>query len=491
MDRLVSAPRSRRAFFLPGAALLLLLTPALAGQEASPPPAPPPALPALPAGIEPVSGELGDRVHGLLEKAETLRGLKALRPISAGTVDEAGLRAQMASSLRRQTDPARVRALELGLKAFGLIPESMSLARFLVELMTEEVAGYYDTDGKFLVLVRRPPAAAAKDEKSEEEMVLVHELVHALQDQHFDLHRFETVDPASDESTALEALVEGDATAAMLQGEMEIDPAFLPGIAVKLGKMMEDPSLSRKMGELPGGKVLDAAPAFLRESLLFSYLQGFLFVFAARNAGGQVLLDHAFATDPPRSTEQILHPEKWHGDRDDPVEIRLPDLAAEVPGLAAWAAGAERAEGEMGELGVRLLLRERLGDRERADRAAAGWSGDRYLVLAQGGDRRLVWLLDWDTEGDAAEFQREADRLGWGWRAERIAPNRVAVLRGRWERKDRAEVLARLARVVAGQPANRRIDLAAIGARPASADQAVPEDQDGAEGAPPPVSPRP
>ena len=251
--------------------------------------------------------------------------------------------------------------------------------------------------------------------------------------------------------------MEGDATLVMLFDAAGVNLSLPPGVDQILEKALENPAFYDS-ADLPGGEAMREAPPFLRDSLLFGYLKGFLFAFKVRQAGGQALLDYAFATDPPRSTEQILHPEKWHGDRDDPIDLKLPDLGAGLPRLA------ERSGGEMGELGVYLLLREKLGDAGRAGRAAAGWGGDRFEVYARGGERRLVWLLDWDTERDAHEFIAAARGLGRGWRIERLATRRVAVLRGDWPRQERSALRERLAAVAAQAPRNARIDLAAIGA---------------------------
>lgn len=451
---------------------------ASAGPES--PPAPAAKREGLPPGVVPLEGGAAESFHGLIEKAETVRGLKALRPVPAGTVDEAALRVQMTEAMDEDLPPAKRKAMELGLKAFGLIPESMSLERYLPSLLTSQVAGYYDPERKYLALVRRPEAKGGAAKRpggegfDEDDMVVLHEVVHSLQDQHFDLLRLSrSADPADDESTAHSALVEGDATLAMVLGAPGFELSKLGQVGSMLEKTLEDPAFLES-ADLPGGAAMKEAPPFLRDSLLFGYLKGFHFALRVRLAGGQALLDYAFSTDPPSSSEQILHPEKWHGDRDDPVDLKLPDLSASLPRLT------ERSGGEMGEVGVRLLLREKgRGGSETADRAAAGWGGDRFEVYALGAERRLVWLLDWDTAPDADEFVAAARGLGRTWRVERLAPRRVAVLRGDWGGEEREALRRRLAAVEARAPRNARIDLAAIGAAPGKAE--------GAGSAPPPA----
>ena len=416
----------------------------------------------LPAGVKPLPRKAAAHLEELLRAAETYRGLAARRPVPAGTVDSRRLREKVAGSIAEDYTAEELRSLETSLKAFGLIPESLDLKRYLPELLSSQVAGFYDPERKYLALVRPEkgmPAGAA-------DTVLVHELTHALQDQSFDLRRLESHDPLSDAGTALTALVEGDATLVMLDQQMGLRAESSPEAAAALERMMGDPEkLIAASPDFPGARELAAAPAWLRETLLFSYFQGSVFCVSARRRGGQTLLDYAYTTDPPRSTEQILHPDKWHGRRDDPVVLQLPDLAGELPGYR------KTAEGVMGELSLRIFLREGLpeGLRDRAEAAAAGWGGDRFAVYQKDGEKdggRLVaWVTDWDTEADAAELRSALAGLE-GWRAEAAGPRRVIALRGslapeRWE-----AVRARLAAAEAVRPTNKDIDLQAIGAGP-------------------------
>jgi hypothetical protein len=422
------------------------------------------APPHLPPGVAPLPAASAKHVAEILETAEKYRGLKAIRPIPAGSMSPRKLRAQLRETLPKDLPPAELKALEASLKAFGLIPEGMDLGRYLPELLSSQVAGFYDTDRKFLALVDPTRGASRREERqADEDMVLVHELTHALQDQHFDLHRFEERDPLSDGGAAKKALVEGDATLAMIDAGLHGSFETMPGMDTAMAAMMQDPDkMLADSPDFPGAREMRAAPAWIRDNLAFSYFQGFAFCVSARRRGGQPLLDYAFTTDPPRSTEQILHPEKWHTRRDDPVVLRFPDLAAELRGYR------KAAEGEMGELGLRILLRQALRSREQADAAAAGWGGDRFAVYEKDGGRLVVWIAEWDAEADAGEF-RDALKALPGWRAEPAGPTRVLAVRGSLTDEVWEKVRARLAAVTAERPANKEIDLKAIGAKPSEA----------------------
>lgn len=422
--------------------------------------------PSLPPGVAPLPEALESRVEALLDQAEKYRGLEAKEAVPSGTVDDPALRKKMVESFQKDMPPERLRPIEVALKAFGLVPESLDLVKFFPELLTSQVAGFYDPERHYLALVERDgeivpstdlPADAAR---KAEEAVLVHELTHAIQDQHFHLESFATGQPLDDPDVAKVALIEGDATLVMMDFFAETSLASLPGIEESMGSFMSDP---RKLLEaspgapsVPGMAELASAPAWFQDTLLFSYFEGFQFSLSTRRKGGQALLDHAFTKDPPRSSEQILHPEKWHTKRDDPVVLPWPDLSRVLPG---WN---KATEAQLGELTIRTLFRGALKKDERAAQAAAGWGGDRFGVYEKGGERLLAWVTEWDTETDAREFQSAARDLGRGWAVQR-AGRRVVVIRGTLKKSERTALEAALAAVPAERPANRAIDLAALG----------------------------
>lgn len=454
--------------------------------------------PAAPAGaprLRPLPAELERRMPELVRAAESYRGLKLERRVPWGRVSEPELRREVIAEFREDLPPRRLAEVELGLKAFGLIPEAMDLGSYVPELLTSQIAGFYDPHRKSLAVVDRPGGLLGREAGAQlgaemahkmEDGLLVHELTHAIQDQHFDLDRLSDPDPLSDSGVARLALVEGDATLVMMDDLMRAPLEDVPEARSLVAELTaggdEDAPVAGK--GLPGQKEMATAPAWFRDQLLFSYSRGAAFCLEVRRRGGQKLLDYAFAVDPPRSSEQILHPEKWFGRRDDPVVIAWPDLGRELPGYA------KAAEGQLGEEGIAVLLRPTVADGAQAAAAAAGWGGDRFAVYQQAGRRLLAWIADWDTEEAAARFQAAASRLGAGWTLVRAAPRRVTVLRGDLAVSERGAVLARLAAARAEPPANHAIDLARLGVRPEPADPgATPPPGARPPGAPGPPGP--
>ena len=268
-------------------------------------------------------------------------------------------------------------------KILGLIPQNADLRQLLLDLYSEQIAGYYDSETEELYLVI---------ETSEEELgpldeiTLAHEFTHAIQQQHFDIQAMlEAVEDNSDASSALVALVEGDASAAQFR------------------YMFTSFTREQQMEALVGSgdvdtSALDSTPYILQQSLAFPYVQGLAFVSALFSAPSDWDAINEAYSDPPASTEQVLHPEKYI-ERDAPVPVFLPEIAA------ALGEGWENVYSDvMGEFLLKTYLETRTTTITAAD-AAAGWGGDRFALLrGPGGENALVALLVWDTRKDAREF---------------------------------------------------------------------------------------
>jgi hypothetical protein len=338
------------------------------------------------------------RIDAVAREVARVRGLPLKRPIPNEVVDRDELRARLVKMAAEEKTAAESAAEAFALERWGMIPPGLDYESMIVDLLTEQIAGYYDPDTKKLTISR-----SAGDDPGWAEMVLAHELDHGLQDQAFDLHRFEDLpDSEGDASVARRALVEGDGIALMIEvmvtrNRAKVDWAN-PEIATAIAKGMSAPG--------PGNDHIDKAPLAIREAMLFPYRAGFGFVAALRRRQPWAAVDAAFAR-PPRSTEQILHPELYFAD-DAPVPI-----AASVPRALPGFAIAHSTV--WGELGFGLWLRSHGADELAADEAAAGWGGDRVIVLARPGNRRPgkavgVARTEWDSEADAIEAAEAAGK---------------------------------------------------------------------------------
>jgi hypothetical protein len=292
--------------------------------------------------------------------------------------------------LAESSTSAQMRDSTALLRFLGLVPADFQLERETISLLTEQIAGFYDPKTKIFYLADWIPEA-------EQRTVMAHELTHALADQHFDLRRLEKwPDGDGDAELAARALVEGDATAMMI--EYELAERGLPHDLGQFPVSLVDLMREGAGADDPDHPVFSHAPAVMRESLQFPYVYGAGFVQALLKAGKWSSVSAAYKTFPA-STEQVLHPEKYLAN-EAPVKIALPDLSS------ALGAGWRRADADVnGEFGYALILKGELPDAEAAS-AAAGWGGDRYgFYLDASGERAtLVHVSAWDSETEANEF---------------------------------------------------------------------------------------
>jgi hypothetical protein len=281
-------------------------------------------------------------------------------------------------NLDTDTTPAEMHATEVLLKAFGLAPARFAYRSFLIKLLTEQVAGYYDPKAQQFYL-------ADWIEIDGQKPVMAHELTHALQDQHFNLKRFDKWPKGdSDAELAAHALIEGDATLAMT-----LYLAKHPMIALAFIRTSQETSSVQ----------FQQAPRALQLSLLFPYTQGSQWAEKVYRRGGWELVSQAF-TKLPQSTEQILHAEKYFS-YEPPVKLALPNLK---PALGPrW----KKIDTDVnGEWGYYLVLDEYLKSSSESRDAAAGWGGDRFAIYEgpRPADVFLAQITAWDTPADAKEF---------------------------------------------------------------------------------------
>lgn len=341
--------------------------------------------------------ELVELAESLLPDLVRRSGLELLGPVRLERRSRAELVRYLEAKLDEELPAEEARATVEAYALLGLVPAGLDLRELLLALYTEQVAGFYEPDSTALFVMDDQPRAAL-------EGLLVHELVHAIQDQNADLASITDRDLGNDRAVAALAAIEGHATLVMLEHLTEqltgapVDLAELPDFAAQMR-----PAIEAMRGQFPA---LSRAPRVVRESILFPYLEGTGFVQSLWTQDGRVA---PFGERLPHSTEQVL-------ERDGaapPLEIRIVVTGART-----------LHEDVLGRLEVGLLLDEH-GGAEGAGLAAA-WDGDRYaLVERPDGGRGLLWYAVWEDEpsrdGVADVLGRALSRFGEQAAVERTA----------------------------------------------------------------------
>lgn len=316
----------------------------------------------------------------VLKETSEIRELPILREVKSGSQSRAEIERMLVKNLDSQTTPAEMHATEVSLRKLGLVPAGFQFRSFIIKLLTEQVAAYYDPRAQQFYL-------ADWIELEGQKPVMAHELTHALQDQHFNLKRFEKWPKGdSDAELAAHALIEGDASLTMLQYL-----AKNPLVALAFVRSMS--------GSTNSSEQLEKAPRVLRESLLFPYERGLEWATKLYRSGGWKNVSEAF-NKLPLSSEQILHPEKYLS-YEIPLKVSLPEVRSILG--SDW----KKLDYDVnGEWSYYLILDEFLKVPAESKRASAGWAGDRYAVY-QGQDPSQVFMAQlsaWDTAEDARQF---------------------------------------------------------------------------------------
>ena len=312
-----------------------------------------------------------------------LRGLQQTRQVDREFLTQVQLRQRVIDDFLADftQEEAFVDAHVLAL--LGLLDRDFDLWNFYADLFTEQVAGFYDDDDEEMAVI------CGADFGGPERITFAHEYTHALQDQTYDLEdglgfNDDLCEADSERCAAIQALIEGDATL--------LEEQWLRTYATE-----EDWADLMEFLTSFESPVFDSAPQFLREDLLFSYMAGLDFVKTLYLDGGWAAVDAAYL-NPPLSTEQILHPERYPADV--PVWLQVPDL-----GAALGDEWREIARGVVGEWDIQAVLNEFLPKSVAVD-AAEGWAGDYYLVFYNEDQDidALVLVTQWDTMPDVHEF---------------------------------------------------------------------------------------
>lgn len=344
-----------------------------------------------------------DSLRQLGQQSAQLRGL-SYQPVASQRVSQKECVDYLLRLLDEEMTPAQTLKREVFLKLLGLMPESASMKKTYAELYTDQVRGLYDPKRKRYLVVSGAKASAdpmaAGLGLNMESLLTVHELGHAIQDQHFQLGALtQRVAADFDQELAASCLIEGDASALMMvyalksMGMEGMDMGAMGGLDQEQLMLGSSPALAK-------------APRFFREVVAFPYNQGLIFVSTLKGRGNWAAVNRAFQS-LPESTEQILHPEKYQ--RDHPQKVTLPTSVSRSPSLGQDTAG---------EFTIRCWAREQ----GAGDEIAAGWGGDRYESFQ---DSSAIWVTTWDRDQDAREFEKMASQALSSRRAPSGRSNRV------------------------------------------------------------------
>lgn len=331
------------------------------------------------SGVQGVSDEIKAQIEELMLDAQEVRGLPFLTTPTITALSDEEFEARIRTLL--DEDSEDLPADESLYKMLGLLADEADLSTILDDLYGEQAYGYYDGEAEEVVV-------RARDDRltQVQRSTLLHEFVHALTDQHFSQSENwrELIDAEKlDQARAYQAMFEGDASWAEVQWIRTLPQSEVGEL---LAEMLQI--------ETP---VLNAAPRFLRETLVFPYDSGLSFAQSLyTTAGGWDSLNDAYVSMPslPGSTEQIITPGDYT--RDLPVPVEIPDVT--VPGYELQTSSV------WGEEGFRVLLNQGTGTSTMAE-AADGWGGDSYHQWFNGESTALLIVYRGDTAGDVDQLE--------------------------------------------------------------------------------------
>jgi hypothetical protein len=346
----------------------------------------------MPASAQdtPISAELTAQMDTLEDYTMQIRGLDELVDVSRDFPTRQELIDYLEELYSRDLAAADLLDAELLYKGLGMLPLETDLREVYLTLLGSQVAGFYDTDTEIMNVIPTIGDDPGESLSLTEQIIYVHEYTHALQDQHFNLDRLQSEELADqpDQSLALLALVEGDATAVM---NLYTQAATAQNPFAALGLLIEGVQAGNLF--LPEG-----IPTALVSELAFPYEDGLNFVVNVYEDGGWEAINAAYE-NPPTTTEQVLHPDKYLAG-EGALNVVLGDrgLAPSTKWETIW-------DTTLGEFYLREHLRAGLS-RTQSARAAAGWGGDHFRLYHKRDTGEIGWVMSiqWDSEAEAREF---------------------------------------------------------------------------------------
>ena len=308
-------------------------------------------------------------VDEIFQQVSKISGLPIKHKVESEVVSRERIREYIVERMKETTTSAEIHAEEVAYIKFGLLPAGFQLEKFVIDLLAEQATAFYDPKQKKFFLSDWAPLDLQKP-------AIAHELCHALQDQSIELNAYlETKDISQDEQMARKAVVEGEAVLAMMEYMM----------APMGGHVADFPDLSKQVNEATRAEtgkfpVFAAAPAYLREGLLFPYTAGLSYTQAKSKGIGNAVYE-LLLKNPPRSTHEVMHP--------DIATVAPLKLEAPAPPASALAGFQKLDSNVLGELDFFILIREQAGE-PLARAVAPAWRGSRYDVYEDAGGRVIL-----------------------------------------------------------------------------------------------------
>ncbi len=321
-----------------------------------------------------------------LARLSRITGLKQVRKVRFDTIDKPRLKLFLEEQIKQEVNPHEIRAEELALKKLGLVPQNFDLAKNTIELMTEQAAAFYDYRKKKLFLMDAATASAG-----DQDTVLAHELAHALADQHFNLNKYLHRSKTDDSSLARMAVMEGQATWLMYEVQAQKTGQSLT-TSPSIVEAMSQPSESNN-SQFP---VLSKTPLYMRESLLFPYMQGLKFQQAVVLKLGKAGFSEVFQ-NPPVNSQEILHPEMYM----NRTAVKPPAM----PAIGSRSSYRILTGGSIGEFDHSILIEQYTGKAEAAA-LAPHWRAGAFELLEEKKKKYTVLLYasQWEDAASARQM---------------------------------------------------------------------------------------
>ena len=330
-----------------------------------------------PAPIDPLTATL-DQIE---DRMTLLREIFTLESLDREFITTADLRERLQEDF--EEDREEILEIQQLYATLGILDEDTDFFDLLVGLYGDTVLGFFDTDEEKIYIVKDAPGFGPNDV-----LTYAHEFTHGLQQQRFDIKAIsDAVEGNSDKSRAIRGLIEGDASLAQ---------------AIYMFQHLSQEEQAEAQQSAPSpSNAFQSAPHVIQRTIAFPYVEGLQFAVSLLiESNSWDIVNQAF-DEPPQSTEQVLHPEKYldKDNREEPVKVELADIQAALG--EEWTQISQDTLGEF----ILLVYLEMGVSREQAFIAAEGWGGDSYSLLKNTQDESLlVWKVVWDSEDDAREF---------------------------------------------------------------------------------------